>query len=56
MNKIIIILVGFLCFICISLSSQNKVELLNKGNEFYQSEDYNRAEYYYKQALTTNMN
>lgn len=45
------LLVITLVFSCFSLFSQNKIELLNKGNEYYQNEEYENAEYYYKQAL-----
>lgn len=48
MKKIFIII---LLFNCLALLSQNKIELLNKGNEYYQNEEYENAEYYYKKAL-----
>ena len=41
--------------ICISISilsfSQDKVKLLNKGNEYFAEEDFLRAEKYYKKSL-----
>ena len=48
MKKLLVII---LVFSCVSSFSQNKIELLNKGNEYYQNEEYENAEYYYKQAL-----
>ncbi len=48
MKKVLVII---LVFSCVSSFSQNKIELLNKGNEYYQNEEYENAEYYYKQAL-----
>ena len=48
MKKVLVII---LVFSCVSSFSQNKIELLNKGNEYYQKEEYENAEYYYKQAL-----
>ena len=48
MNKILIILMIF----CSKYSfSQDKVKLLNKGNEFYQNNEFEKSEYYYKKAL-----
>ena len=48
MKKLLVII---LVFSCVSSFSQNKIELLNKGNEYYQNEEYENAEYYFKQAL-----
>ena len=48
MKRLLVIILVFSCF---SSFSQNKIELLNKGNEYYQNEEYENAEYYYKQAL-----
>ena len=48
MKKLLVII---LVFSCVSSFSQNKIELLNKGNEYYQNAEYENAEYYYKQAL-----
>lgn len=53
MRKISIII---FILICTSSFSQNKIELLNKGNEYYQNEEYENAEYYYKQALEKDNN
>ena len=48
MNKILLILMIF----CSKYSlSQDKVKLLNKGNEFYQNNEFEKSEYYYKKAL-----
>ena len=48
MNKILIILMIF----CSKYSfSQDKVKLLNKGNEFYKNNEFEKSEYYYKKAL-----
>ena len=33
--------------------SQDKVELLNKGNKYFQEGDFEKAEHYYKQSLET---
>ena len=41
--------------ICVLISTlsiaQDKVELLNKGNEYFQEEDFEKAEEYYKKSL-----
>jgi len=42
---IICVLISILSF------SQDKVELLNKGNEYFQEEDFEKAEEYYKKSL-----
>ena len=42
---IICVLISILSF------SQDKVELLNKGNEYFQEEDFEKAEEYYKESL-----
>ncbi|MBT6699001.1 MAG: tetratricopeptide repeat protein [Flavobacteriales bacterium] len=42
---IICVLISILSF------SQGKVELLNKGNEYFQEEDFEKAEEYYKKSL-----
>ena len=42
---IICVLISILSF------SQDKVELLNKGNEYFQEEDFVKAEEYYKKSL-----
>ena len=48
MNKILLILMIF----CSKYSlTQDKVKLLNKGNEFYQNNEFEKSEYYYKKAL-----
>ena len=41
----------YIVFSCNSAFSQNKIELLNKGNEHYQNEEFDNAEFYYKKAL-----
>ena len=33
--------------------SQDKVELINKGNKYFQEGDFEKAEHYYKQSLET---
>ena len=48
MKKILII---YIVFSCVTTFSQNKIELLNQGNEHYQNEEFDNAEYYYKKAL-----
>ena len=48
MNKILLIL---MIFCSKYLFSQDKVKLLNKGNEFYQNNEFEKSEYYYKKAL-----
>ena len=48
MKKILII---YIVFSYASAFSQNKIELLNQGNEHYQNEEFDNAEYYYKKAL-----
>ena len=48
MRKILILLFITSSF---NLWSQNKVELLNKGIEMYEQENYEEAEYYFKQAV-----
>ena len=48
MKKILIL---YIFFSCVSAFSQNKIELLNQGNEHYQNEEFDSAEYYYKKAL-----
>ena len=48
MRKILILLFIASSF---NLWSQNKVELLNKGIEMYEQENYMDAEYYFKQAV-----
>ena len=48
MRRILIII----CVLISTLSfSQDKVELLNKGNEYFQEEDFEKAEEYYKKSL-----
>ena len=47
MNKTLIILMIFLAKYSFS---QDKVKLLNKGNEFYQNNEFEKSEYYYKKA------
>jgi len=42
---IICVLISILSF------SQDKVELLNKGNEYFQEKDFEKAEEYYKKSL-----
>jgi len=42
---IICVLISILSF------SQDKVELLNKGNEYFQEQDFEKAEEYYKKSL-----
>ena len=46
---------GIFVIICVLIStlsfSQDKVELLNKGNEYFQEEDFEKAEEYYKKSL-----
>jgi len=46
---------GIFVIICVLISilsfSQDKVELLNKGNEYFQEEDFKKAEEYYKKSL-----
>ena len=43
-----------ICVIISTLSfSQDKVELLNKGNEYFQEGNFEKAEHYYKQSLET---
>ena len=48
MKKILII---YIVFSCVTTFSQNKIELLNQGNEHYQNEEFDNAEFYYKKAL-----
>ena len=45
MKKILII---YIVFSCVTTFSQNKIELLNQGNEHYQNEEFDNTEYYYK--------
>ena len=45
------ILIMYIVFSCVSAFSQNKIELLNQGNEHYQNEEFDNAEFYYKKAL-----
>ena len=48
MRRIFVII----CVLISTLSfSQDKVELLNKGNEYFQEEDFEKAEEYYKKSL-----
>ena len=48
MRRIFVII----CVLISTLSfSQDKVELLNKGNEYFQEEDFEKAEEYYKESL-----
>jgi len=43
-----------ICVLISTLSfSQDKVELLNKGNKYFQEGDFEKAEHYYKQSLET---
>ena len=43
-----------ICVLVSTLSfSQDKVELLNKGNKYFQEGDFEKAEHYYKQSLET---
>jgi Ca-activated chloride channel family protein len=48
MKKILILLFIACSF---NLWSQNKVELLNKGNEYFKEGDFEKAEEYYKESL-----
>ena len=48
MRRIFVII----CVLISTLSfSQDKVELLNKGNEYFQEGDFEKAEEYYKESF-----
>ena len=49
MKRILIYIISFL--FCHTSISQNKIDLLNKGNSFYKDGQFKDAEIYYKKAL-----